>query len=136
MVYALLEEVVMGLGIREARSGLSELVKRAAQKREEFRIGVRGADETTLIATAELERLRRRVAQLEAENRERAGGDAPFAGLMRRVQAGEFAAGDEPRRRRRIPGLTQESSLSRAEMARLGSLGDTQPRYRRTKPRA
>jgi hypothetical protein len=70
-------------------SGLSELVKRAAQKREEFRIGARGSDEVTLIATAELERLRRRVAQLEAQHREPAVGEAPFASLTReRLRAG------------------------------------------------
>jgi hypothetical protein len=49
-------------------------------------------------------------------------GERPFAGLMRRVAAGEFAPAPAARRqRRRIPNLRHKNDLTREEMVRIGS---------------
>ena len=89
----------MGLGIREARKGLSELVKRAAYGDEEIRIGTRGREEASLIGTTKLAEMRQEIAWL----RRRLGmsgpattpveGERPFAVLQRAVEAGAFATG-------------------------------------------
>lgn len=132
----------MGLGIREARKGLSELVKRAAYGGEEIRIGTRGREEASLIGTAklsemrqEIARLRRRLVVSEAATAPLEG-ERPFAALQRAVEAGVFATDVSARRRRMLPSIQTWSNLSREEQARLGSRSTREPRFRRSGPRA
>lgn len=132
----------MGIGIREARKGLSELVKRAAYGAEEIRIGTRGREEASLIATRKLAEMRQEIAQLR--RRLALGGSTaalgevvrPFAALQSAVEAGVFGAGGATRRRRVMPGIRTMSELSREEQARLGSRNTREPRFRRSAPRA
>ncbi len=132
----------MGIGIREARKGLSHLVKRAAYGEEEIRIGTRGRDEASLIATRKLAEMRQEIVQLR---RRLALGESaaalgevvrPFAGLQIAVEAGAFATGGATRRRRVMPGIRTTSALSREDQARLGERNAREPRFRRGAPRA
>lgn len=133
----------MGLGIREAREGLSGIVKRAAYGDEEIRIGTRGREEASLIATRklaemreEIARLRRRLAMSESAAT-RIEVERPFAALQSAVEAGAFATGATMTRRRRVmPGVRMTSKLSREEQARLGSRDSREPRFRRPTSRA
>jgi prevent-host-death family protein len=132
----------MGIGIREARKGLSNLVKRAAYGEEEIRIGTRGRDEASLIATRKLAEMRQEIAQLR--RRLALGGSTaapgevvrPFAALQAAVEAGAFATGGAARGRRVMPGLRTTSGLSREDQARLGERNAREPRFRRRAPRA
>lgn len=132
----------MGLGIREAREGLSDIVKRAAYGDEEIRIGTRGREEASLIATRklaemreEIARLRRRLARSESAAT-RVEVERPFAALQSAVEAGAFATGATTRRRRVMPGVRITTELSREEQARLGSRDPREPRFRRPASRA
>lgn len=131
----------MGLGIREAREGLSDIVKRAAYGDEEIRIGTRGREEASLIATRklaemreEIARLRRRLA-LSEPGAARVEAKRPFAALQIAVDAGAFATGITTRKRRMMPGMRTTSELSREEQARLGRRDTREPRFRRPTPR-
>lgn len=143
----------MGIGIREARSNLPSLIKRAASSGEDIRVGARGADEVTLVSTQkyrrlrrQLKRLRKEVAELRAVVKESTDGTAavgtaqpePFSGLQRALEEGQLrlGGGDEPRVRRLIPGYSPTSTVSRAERIRIGSRGSVEPEHRRDKPRA
>ena len=132
----------LGIGIREARKGLSHLVKRAAYGDEEIRIGTRGREEASLIATRklaemrqEIARLRRRVA-VTGSATVPAGVERPFATLQRAVEAGAIGTGGATRRRRVIPGIRTTSELSREEQARLGERSAREPGFRRPAPGA
>jgi prevent-host-death family protein len=132
----------MGIGIREARKRLSDLVKRAAYGEEEIRIGTRGREEASLIATRKLAEMRQEIAQLR--RRLALGGSTaalgevvrPFAALQIAVEAGVFATGGATRRRRVMPGIRTTSALSREDQARLGERNAREPRFRRRAPRA
>lgn len=141
----------MGIGIREARNNLPSLVKRAAEEEEEIRLGARGADEVTLVASRkydrmhrELDRLRREIATLterlanlsDATDR-LAGEGQPFAGLQRALENGRLSIGSAsaPRAHRYIPDYTDIISTNREARVRFGR--DTaEPQFRRPGPRA
>jgi prevent-host-death family protein len=121
----------MGIGIRDARKGLSDLVKRAAYGEEEIRIGVRGREEASLIATRKLAEMRQEIAQLR--RRLALGGSTaalgevvrPFAALQIAVEAGVFATGGATRLRRVMPDIRTMSALSREDQSRLGERNGT-----------
>lgn len=141
----------MGLGIREARTNLPSLIKRAAEEDEEIQLGARGSDEVTLVATrkyqrmnreldhlrAEIETLRERLAQISDRTDRAAGDGQPFAGLQRALENGRLKVGtlSASRTRRYIADYADASAVGRDDRIRFGS--DTaQPEYRRPGPRA
>lgn len=134
--------------IREARKDLSNLVREARESGREVQIGRRGEDEVTIIASSELKRLRAEFRKFRTMFRitrrspgEPAGGTEaplptppPYAGLTAALRSGELKPSSGPVMRRRIPNLRTESSLSFEEQARIGRLGNREPRFRRSAP--
>lgn len=149
MVYT--GRIVMGIGIREARNNLPSLIKRAAEEDEEIRVGARGADEVTLVASRKYDRMRQELNRLRSEiarlterldtlsdKTDRLAGEGqPFAGLQRALENGSLSVGHASalRVRRYIPDYVETSSASREARVRFGQ--DTaEPQYRRLGPRA
>lgn len=141
----------MGIGIREARNNLPSLIKRAAEEEEEIRVGARGADEVTLVASRKYDRMHReltrlrselaalteRLASLSDKTDRLAGEGQPFAGLQRALENGRLSAGraSAPRARQYIPDYIATGSTDREARVRFGA-NTTEPQYRRTGPRA
>jgi antitoxin (DNA-binding transcriptional repressor) of toxin-antitoxin stability system len=127
---------MMPLTISDARKELPQLVKRTAYGGEEIELGSHGKAEATLIGTQRLEELKREVQYL----RRRLGASGPgqesarpFAALEAALEEGRLGGGPGRARRARrlIPDYQPETELSWKEMARFGTAGNQEPRYRR-----
>jgi hypothetical protein len=128
------------MAMKDVRDNLSELVKRAAYRGEQITFGPNRGDDVTLIATARVERLEARLREAEARLARLLHGTAEpaaFAGLQTALESGAFDLRSQaPRRRRVLPALALESTLSREERISMGARDTREPEFRRTRPRA
>ena len=118
------------LTVREARSTLPSLVKRAELQREEIRLGGRGADQVTLIASVALRELKALAQIGQQALAGRLPVIDPWAAIQGAVADGRLAA-DGNFARAYHARADEREARSLAEMAASGMADTTAPEFRR-----
>jgi hypothetical protein len=119
------------LTMRQARSALPDLVKRAELHREEIRLGGRGEDRVTLIASDALRELKvlAQIGQQALAGHLPVASD-PWAGIKRAVAEGRLSADGTFARAYQLQ-VVERETRSWAEMSASGMADTTEPEFRR-----
>lgn len=112
------------LSVEEVRGKMRAVNDAARNEGAVIHYGERGEDEFVIMSVAMFE-------LLLAERLRAAGMDpGPYAGFNRAIEEGRIGGEQKPAARRRIPGSSDESNVSPAQMVALGS-DDRKPSRRR-----